>query len=205
MKLTPNKTIKPFIKAFFLGLSGEGKSGSTVPLSIAGPIKGCPVSGGGFELLVLDFDGKYAEIAYAILDDLKAKAKISSAQRDEALSRIDVVECRENTGIIRITPRGSRTPQEKIGVKGSATAWKTGAKQLEKWLPAFGAKTVLIVDSLTHAAKAAVNYSMEMNGRLNQELSWTDYSEPQQRISSLMTGMACLLYTSDAADDSSVV
>ena len=190
MKLTPTPTTSPLIKAFFLGLSGEGKSGSTVPLSIAGPIKGCTVPGPGLELLVLDYDGKYAEVAYAVLDDLKSKGKISNEQRDSALARIDVTVCRENTGLVRVQARGARTAEEKIGIRGSSTAWKTGVKQLEKWQKEFGPNTVLIIDSLTHAAKAAVNYSMEMNGRLNQEMIWTDYSDPQQRIASLMTGMA---------------
>lgn len=190
MKLTPKPQVSPLIKAFFLGLSGEGKSGSTVPLSIEGPIKGCTVPGPGLELLVLDYDGKYAEIAYAVLDNLKQNGKISDEQRTAALARIDVVVCRENTGLIRVATRGARTPEEKIGVKGSSTAWKKGVKQLEKWQKEFTHDTVLIADSLTHAARASVNYSMEMNGRLNQEMQWTDYSDPQQRIASLMTGLA---------------
>jgi hypothetical protein len=189
MKLSTFQNASSLIKLFYLGQPGEGKSGSLAPLAVAGEIKGCQAPGPGLELLVLDFDNKFGEIATAVLQNLVATSKITEAQRDEALARIDVCPLRENTGIVQVTTSTRKTIQ-KIGVKGTATAWKDAVKQLERWLPSLTPNHVLIVDSLTHAARAITNFSQELNGALNQELSWQQFLGPQQIVASLMTVLA---------------
>jgi len=190
MKLSVVPTTHPLIKAFYLGTQGQGKSGSTVPLAISGPIRGLPRPGEGFELRVLDFDGKYEEIARAVLHTMYApeppkKPLISKAQHDEALNRIDLCVCREKTGIIKTTVQ--RKMASKIGIKGASSAWTTAVNQLDKWMNSFTPNHILIIDSLTHAAKVAANYSQELHGRFNQELTWKEFQEPQQLVANLMT------------------
>lgn len=189
MKLTPTQSVSPLIKLFLLGAPGEGKTGSLAPLSISGPIQGCPVPGPGLDLCWLDFDGKAEEIARAVLGNLLSTGKISKQQHDEALSRIDITVCRENTGVVQITTPTKKSIQ-KIGVKGAATAWRDAVKQLEKWMLVLTTKHVLIIDSLTHAARAITNFHQELNSNLNQELLWNQFLGPQQTVASLMTILA---------------
>ena len=45
---------------------------------------------------------------------------------------------------------------------------------------------MLVIDSLTYAARAIVNYNQDLNNKLNQTLEWRDYNSPQQMVESLM-------------------
>jgi len=186
MPLSPKPTTHALIKLFLLATQGQGKTGSIIPLSIAGPIRGIQTIGEGFNLRFLDFDGKAEEMAYAVLDKMLADKRISPSQHNEALERIDIVRCRENTSIVPITA-GHKTTS-KIGIAGSsATAWATAIKQLDKWGHTFSPSNILIIDSLTHAAQAAINCAQALNGKFNKDLTWQDFQGPQQLIAKLMT------------------
>jgi hypothetical protein len=189
MKLTPTPASSPLIKLFLLGAPGAGKSGALAPLAISGPIQNCPVPGPGLSLCWLDFDNKAEEIARAVLGNFLNQNRISRQQHDEALSRIDIVVSRENTGVIQVTTPTKKVIQ-KIGVKGSATAWKDAVKALDKWIPTLSSNHVLIIDSLTHAARVITNFYLELNNSLNQDLTWQQFLGPQQIIASLMTVLA---------------
>jgi hypothetical protein len=186
-KLSLAPSVLPLIKAILLGHSGEGKSGAIVPLTIDDLIPGVK----GYELRVLDFDGKFEEIARAILNKMLVEKVITQAQHDNALtSNLDITVCRENTGIV--TALEGRKSVEKIGIKGSSQAWSKAMKQAKAWEPTLTDRTIVVVDSLTYAAQAAANQSQELNGKLNQELTWRDYQGPQQLVEKLMTFCADL-------------
>jgi hypothetical protein len=172
MKLT--QTSKPvLLKILYLGYSGEGKSTSLVPLGIPGYL-----DNPGYELRILDFDGKAEEVIRATLARLLKGNIITQAQHDKALTEnYDVCPCLEATGIVSVR-EGKRTIK-KLGIEGTATAWNTAIKQLEKWGSTFSDKTVLVIDSFTYAARAITNFSQELNGKLNQTLEWRDYQSPQ--------------------------
>jgi len=184
MKLTPEA--KPqFIKLFLLGYQGTGKSWSYVSLGIPNIIPGWKP----LELRILDFDGKAEEVIRSALSHALNKAKIiTKEQHDAALANFDVVVCRENTGVVNVS-RDKKTVQE-FGVKGIPVAWKTAVKQLQVWESSWNSDKVLIVDSLTHAVKAIVNFEQDLNGRLNQTLLWNQYDVPQQKVEQLMTLVA---------------
>lgn len=168
------------IKMLYLGYSGEGKSTSLVPLGIPGYL-----DNPGYELRILDFDGKAEEVIRSTLARFVKDGLISKEQHDKALSEnYDVVPCLEPTGIIQ-SREGKRTIK-KLGIEGIATAWNTAIKQLEKWNGSWSDKTILVVDSFTHAVRAITNYTQELNGKLNQSLEWRDYMAPQQLAESLM-------------------
>ena len=179
MKLSP--TAKPsLIKILYLGYSGEGKSTSLVPLGIPGYL-----DNPGYELRILDFDGKAEEVIRSTLTRLLKEKAISQEQHDKALTEnYDVCTCIESTGIV--SAREGKKTIKKLGVEGTATAWNTAIKQLEKWSSSFSDKTILVVDSFTYAARAIVNFSQELNGKLNQTLEWRDYQAPQQVAENLM-------------------
>lgn len=179
MKLSP--TAKPsLIKILYLGYSGEGKSTSLVPLGIPGYL-----DNPGYELRILDFDGKAEEVIRSTLTRLLKEKAISQEQHDKALTEnYDVCTCIESTGIV--SAREGKKTIKKLGVEGTATAWNTAIRQLEKWSSSFSDRTILIVDSFTYAARAVVNFSQELNGKLNQTLEWRDYQAPQQMAENLM-------------------
>lgn len=163
----------------YLGLSGQGKSTSLVPLGIPDYL-GSP----SYELRVLDFDAKFEEIVRSTLARLLKNKTITQAQHDTALTtNYDICVCAENKGIISAR-EGKRTIKT-IGVE-TANAWATAVKQLEKWNSSWSDRTILVVDSFTHATKSITNFYQELNGKLNQTLEWRDFQGPQQLAESLM-------------------
>lgn len=185
MKLTP--TSKPsLIKMLYLGYSGEGKSTSIVPLGIPGYL-----DNPGYELRILDFDGKAEEVIRSTLARFLKDKLITQDQHDKALTEnYDVVPCLESTGVIQ-SREGKRTVK-KLGIEGTATAWNTAVKSLEKWNSSWSDRTILVVDSFTYAVRAITNFSMELNGKLNQTLEWRDYQMPQHIAETLMVTCADL-------------
>lgn len=179
MKLTPtSKSV--LIKLLYLGYSGEGKSTSLVPLGIPGYL-----DNPGYELRILDFDGKAEEVIRSTLARFLKEKVITQAQHDKALvENYDVCPCLEPTGIV--SAREGKRTIKKLGVEGTATAWNTAIRQLEKWGPSFSDKTILVIDSFTYAVRAITNFSQELNGKLNQTLEWRDYQTPQQTAETLM-------------------
>jgi hypothetical protein len=168
------------IKMLYLGYSGEGKSTSLVHLGIPGYL-----DNPGYELRILDFDGKAEEVIRSTLARLLKDKLITQSQHDSALAEnYDVVPCVEKTGIIQA--REGKNTVKKLGVEGVATAWQTAVRQLEKWNSSWSPRTVLVIDSLTYAARAIVNYTQDLNNKLNQTLEWRDYNSPQQMVESLM-------------------
>lgn len=185
MKLSP--TAKPsLIKILYLGYSGEGKSTSLVPLGIPGYL-----DNPGYELRILDFDGKAEEVIRSTLARLVKEKVISQEQHDKALTEnYDVCPCLEPTGIV--SAREGKRTIKKLGVEGTATAWNTAIRQLEKWNSSFSDRTILVVDSFTYAVRAITNFCQELNGKLNQNLEWRDYQAPQQMAENLMVVCADL-------------
>lgn len=162
------------IKMMYLGQSGAGKSSSLIPLGIPDYL-GNP----GYELRVLDFDSKFEEVVRTTLARMLKEGKINKAQHDTALTEnFDIAVCADASGVV-MAREGTKTIK-KIGVKGISTAWPNAIKQLEKWSTSFSDKTILVVDSFTHAVRAIVNYAQELNNKLNQTLTWNDYAGPQQ-------------------------
>ena len=178
-KLSATAT-SPLIKMLFLGYSGEGKSTALVPLGVPGYL-----SNPGYELRILDFDGKAEEVIRSTLARMVKTGAITKEQHDEALTNnYDVCTCIEKTGIV--SGREGKKTIKKLGIEGTATAWNTAIKQLEKWSNSFSDKTILVVDSFTYAVRAITNFTQELNGKLNQTLDWRDYQAPQQLAESLM-------------------
>lgn len=166
------------IKMLYLGLSGQGKSTSLVPLGIPDYL-GNP----GYELRVLDFDSKFEEVVRSTLARLLKTKAITQEQHDYALTHnYDICSCVESKGIVSV--RTDKRTIKTLGVE-TAAAWQIAVKQLEKWNN-WSDKTIFVVDSFTHATKAITNFVQELNGNLNQTLAWQDFQGPQQLAESLM-------------------
>lgn len=179
LELTP--TSLPLIKLMMLGYSGEGKSGSLVPLGIPGIIKNFP----GYELRVLDFDGKFEELTRAVLGKYLAEKKITQDQHDTALTNnFDICLCTEATSVVDVREAGKNITT--FGAQGTTTAWAKATRQIRKWERSMDESKIFIVDSLTFAAKHIAAFSQELQGKLNKSLMWQDYQFPQQEIESLL-------------------
>lgn len=184
MGLPAKPTRLPTIKGFLLGYSGTAKTSSVFSLAIAGPIAGCMVPGPGLSLYIIDFDTKAEEMAYAILGGFLSRGHITQSQYEDALSRIEIAACVEPMGTITVK-EGTKMIQ-KLGIKGVPSAWATAVKTIDKWLPSLNDSSVLVVDSITHAGHAAVNWCQQLNGKLNKEMTWQDYQCPQAKMSDLL-------------------
>ena len=181
--LSPTPTPQ-LIKMFLLGYSGTGKSWSYAALGVPEIIPGWKP----LELRILDFDGKAEEVIRSSLAAMLKSKHITQDQHDAAISNYDVCVCRENTSVITTTE--GRKSVLKFGVLGTAQAWPKAVKQMQKWEKSWSADKCLIVDSFTYAVKVITNFSQELNGRLNQELTWREYQGPQQMAEMLMTAVA---------------
>jgi hypothetical protein len=182
MKLTLTAKT-PLIKMLFMGQSGEGKSTSIVPLGIPGYL-----NNPGYELRVLDFDSKFEEVARSTLARFLKEGLITKDQHDKSLTEnYDICPCSEEQSIV--SAREGKRTVKKLGIN-TATAWSTAIRQLEKWSPTLNENTVLVIDSFTHAVRAIVNFTQELNGKLNQSLEWRDYQDPQHLAESLMFACA---------------
>lgn len=179
LSTTPDKNIP--IKMMLLGYSGTGKTTAYSSLAVDKLIDSKPA----YKLFILDFDAKAEEMIRAALGSLLKTKKISQVQHDEALGRCDICICKEVTGIVPVS--GAKGMVDKIGVVGQASAWTSAVKQLKAWSSSLDSQSILIIDSLTYAAKAATNWSMGANNKLNKELSWQDYSPVQQLVDNLIT------------------
>ncbi len=179
LSASPDKNIT--IKMMLLGYSGTGKTTAYTSLAVDKLVDNKPA----YKLYVLDFDTKAEEMIRAALAALLSSKRITQLQHDEALGRCDISVCKENTGIVPVA--GAKGTIDKIGVVGQATAWTQAVKQLKTWATTLDEQSILIVDSLTYASKAAANWSMGANNKLNKELTWQDYQGPQQLIENLIT------------------
>ena len=102
-----------------MGFSGSGKTSAYIPLAIPEVVKGFS----GYELRILDYDGKAEEVARnnlaARLDERRARrlglTPITQEQHDAALNNLDIEVLREKT---------KSTPQGGITILGAPTSWK---------------------------------------------------------------------------------
>ena len=184
--LTPQRTSSVLIKLILMGWSGTGKTSAIVPLAIPNVIKGWP----GMTLRILDYDGKAEEIIrenlLARLDRAKAGrlrlTPITQEQHDAALANCDICVLRERTRVVR------QGKTKVLGVTGVPVTWTKTMDQLEAWAKDWSPNHILITDSFTHMATIGiVNYTQHLQGKLNQQLSWTDYQEPQRLIRNFLT------------------
>jgi hypothetical protein len=185
MILAPTQQSKPPKKIFLMGYSGYGKTSVIAPLCIPNLIPGFP----GLKLRVLDFDGvgKFEEVLRVQLDSRLAAKKISPDQHAAAYANVDIEVCRENTGIVRV---GKQT---KVGVIGQPTAWTKAISAIDAWSKSWSLDQIVVIDSLTFASTVAVvNYCQAMNGRLNEDLTWREFSGPQGLVKTFLGFLADL-------------
>ena len=122
----------------------------------------------GYRLWIADFDN-----GYEIIRNILAKSDPA------ALDRVDFEVCRDPYKVM-----GSTT------IPADTKAWAKGLKYLESVLKQpLTPEDVIVIDSLSFAAKAAVVYYMKINGRPGAAPQWQEWGEIHRLVESLIAMM----------------
>ena len=143
-------------KMILIGDSGAGKTGSLASLAWA-----------GFNLRILDFDS-----GLDILSNLLRGEK--TPYGPEAIKRIEYEPLTE-----KLVAMGGKL------VRPLATVWPRLTHLLTNWhggIHSWGSEDVLVIDSLTRLADAAMNYVLRINGRPDGPPQLADWGAGQKLI-----------------------
>lgn len=190
MKLSESSHLPTLIKLILLGFSGTGKSTALIPLAIPNIIKDFP----GYRLRVLDYDGKFREVAEqnlsARLDRTRANrvrlTPISKEQYNAAMENLDLEVMREKT---------KPASDGGAAIIGAPQAWRNTIKTLERWNKDNDETTITVIDSWTHLTQTPLlAYCMAMQnkdfGDFGKAQYGTDYIEPQKLARNFLTVLA---------------
>jgi len=158
------------VKLILASDSGGGKTGSLAALAAK-----------GYSLRVADLDNNSAILRNLLTSPDSPYVKANKDVSRMLTSVVPVTEVRGLTG-------------GKLGIK-QASAWDKLRGLLENWddgttklgsITTWGTNDVLVIDTLTRAARAAMNFHLQMNGRLNQKPTLYDFGDAQELIRNLL-------------------
>ena len=184
------------IKMMLVGNSGSGKTGALVSLAFA-----------GYNIRVLDFDSGLDVLANYL------KNPKTPGYTPEGLSRVAYETITEPMKSVA----GKLIPSKAIvwqRLGAMLDNWKTSSEDLGP-ITSWTSKDVLVLDTLTFAAKGAMSFVMSLEGKLGSAPEQQHWYKAQQQVEGLLTklydpGIKCnvivithLDYKGD--DDKSVV
>lgn len=150
-------------KMLFIGDSGSGKTGALASLAKA-----------GYNIRIMDLDNGLDVLKNLVRDP-------SGPYGPQAASRIDyetLTDPMKNLG-------GRLVPQK-------ATVWSRAVSLLQKWgdlgpITSWGPQDILVIDSLTMLAQAALNFILSMNAHLGiGRVEQSEWYQGQQLIEGLL-------------------
>lgn len=150
-----------FVKLLFVGNSGAGKTGALTSLVEA-----------GYNLRIIDLDSGLDALIHHV-----------QAADPKLLDKIEFVSYRDQ---MKMTPQGPK-------VAGSPKAYVNTLRALEQWPEdesdpaAWGDDTILILDSLTNAGRAAFQWARAMNPASKDPRQW--YKAAQDLIEDLIANL----------------
>jgi hypothetical protein len=171
-KLTDQSNL---IRMLAVGDSGSGKSGALVSLAVA-----------GYRLHIADYDG-----GLEILRNMLVKAARDAKKPDTFYTdRVDAETCKD-----------PYTMEGNLVIPKASIAWGKGIKYLQTaFNKNLGEDDIVVMDSLSFAARAAMIYVLSMNGRLKGTPYQSDWGEAQRHVEravDMITGNApCHVYCS---------
>lgn len=152
-------------KMLNLGDPGSGKTGALASLAEA-----------GYNLRIIDLDNG--------LDILKNLL----AAKPEAEARVEFETITDKMRSVggKLMPAKATVWTRAVGLLQD---WKTDSANFGA-VSTWGTKDILVIDSLTHLANAAMNFQLQMNARLGQAPQQQDWYQAQQ----LLLGLIQTLY-----------
>lgn len=161
------------IHALMIGNNGSGKTGSLVSLAKA-----------GYNIRILDYDGGTEILAQL----LKGNPAI---ERIDVETYVDKYAAQPGTGALRPVP--------------SSNAFEKSMNMLAKWGDygspmTWTSREVLVIDSLTHMGRAAMNQVMKMKGKLSSldtkdmhpsQPDWGDAMGLQENLCAMLMSLPC--------------
>lgn len=150
-----------FVKLLFIGNSGSGKTGALTSLVKA-----------GYKLRIIDLDSG--------LDALINHVK------DECQDKLNAIEFQTFRDQMKMTPQGPK-------VRGAPASYMNTLTALEKWPDdnsdpsTWGADTILVLDSLTNAGRAAFQWARATNPTSKDPRQW--YKAAQDLIEDLIANL----------------
>lgn len=167
------------IKLMLIGDSGAGKSGGLASLAAA-----------GYKLRIIDFDNGLDALVNFLTHPESPYVKANPSVAEGVYYRT-LTDAKKNTATGKI-------------VTGKAAAWQEMTKLFAGWTEAdgtnlgkladWGADTVLVIDSLTRAADAALDYHLAMNGQLGQTRTQNEARRDIGAAQGLIRNLLELLY-----------
>lgn len=158
------------IKLIVASDSGGGKTGALAALCAA-----------GFSVRVADLDNNAGILKGLVLD---AESPYVKKNKDVGKNLVSVVPITEKRGL----------KNGKLGII-EAQAWTRLGKLLENWedgeiklgsITTWTENDVLVIDTFTRAARAAMNFHLGINGRLNTKPSLYDFGDAQELLRNLL-------------------
>ncbi len=163
------------VKLILAGNSGDGKTGALASLAAA-----------GFSLRVADMDNNSGILTGLLKTD--PNSPYIKANKDVGKMLTSVVPVSEERGLIGVPPNA------KMGIK-KATAWLRLSSLLENWddgtqklgpITSWTTQDVLVIDTFSKTSRAAMNFHLSLNGRLNQKPTLYDFGDAQELLRCLL-------------------
>ena len=168
-------TTSPVTKMLLMGDSGSGKTGAVMSLIAT-----------GYNVRVLDLDNglKVLQDYFINPDSAYRKPRPGLWDAKQAASLADRFWYETLTDKMKASGAGQLVPV-------SARVWPKLTETLNKWpglgpVSGWGPQDVLVLDSLTFAAKAAMNFVLSMNARLGQKPWQEDWGVAQGYLDGLL-------------------
>lgn len=150
-----------FVKLLFVGNSGAGKTGALTSLVQA-----------GYELKIIDLDSG--------LDALIQHVK---AADPKLLDKIEYVSFRDPMKMTAQGPKVAGTPKAYVNALTCLETWPEDGTNPAEW----GRDTILVLDSLTNAGRAAFQWARAMNPSSKDPRQW--YKAAQDVIEDLIANL----------------
>jgi hypothetical protein len=160
--LVDNKSDE-FLKILFLGDPGAGKTGALTSLVNA-----------GYQIRIADFDNLLGSLKQYVLKECPGKIGNVSFQTFTDKMKGSDQPAKMIGGVQRVVPMTDGQPKAFVNALKQLTYWKTPDEDLGD-PGAWGANTVLVVDSLTSLSSAAYRYAVGLNpdGKEGQAFFYT--------------------------------
>jgi hypothetical protein len=174
MSTFDNLQASPVTKLLLIGDSGSGKTGALMSLIAA-----------GYNVRILDLDNGVQVLKDYFINPrsiyLRPMPGIWTAEQAASLRQRLVFE----------TVTDPMTNRNGLLVPKAAKAWQRSTELLDKWPGLGGISTwtpqdVLVIDSMTFIAKAAMNFTLAMNARLGQKPYQEDWGIAQGYLDRLL-------------------